>query len=280
MPVTSLPLLALFAACSGPVPAPAAETPPWDTHEDVRRLAGILDYVATDYGDAVVAGAVAHDEEYDEQLEFLEDAAALARRLPPTGVPVDARLAQLTADARALVSPEAFSASARALRHELFTAHHVVLAPTMRPDPVRGAALYRQDCVACHGDTGGADTPAAGQLTPHPLSFLDDHLMAELTPVRAFNAVTDGVEETAMPAFPQRSVDERWDLAFYVFTLGADPEAAARGAALYAGTHQPPPPRAVLADTSERDLAMLLPASKGAQGDDLLAWVRLKAPYE
>lgn len=37
-----------------------------------------------------------------------------------------------------------------------------------RPSPEEGQRIFRQNCVACHGNGGKGDGPAASQLDPKP----------------------------------------------------------------------------------------------------------------
>lgn len=240
--------------------------------DDARRLAAILDYVAGDYGEAVVDGAVVDGHEYEEQLEFLEEARTVAARLALADFPLLDRLAGLEADVRAHVDASAFASDARALRREIVTRYHVEVAPAKPPVYARGMALYTRHCASCHGATGAADTETARALTPPPRNFRDAEAMAHLTPSRAFNAITSGVEGTAMAGFPMLSADERWDLAFTVLALRFDDADAAGGAAI-AGT----PKLADLADRTDAELLGRLPAA--ADREAALAWLRLKAPF-
>ena len=260
-----LPLLALAAT----VAAGAKLVPASD---DARRLAAILDYVAGDYGAAVTDGAVVDAHEYEEQLELLEEARALASRLPSTELPLLDRVTGLEARVRTRAGADVFAHEARALRREVVTRYHVQVAPNEPPVYARGMALYAEHCASCHGASGAADTETAAALTPPPRNFRDAEVMASITPSRAYDAITHGVEDTAMTAFPALSEDERWDLAFTVLALRFDDAEAARGAAL-AGT----PQLADLADRTDAELLSRLPAD--ADREAAVAWLRRKAPF-
>ncbi len=56
-------------------------------------------------------------------------------------------------------------------------------------------------------------------MNPKPANFHDPARMGTLTPYKAFNTTTFGVAGTLMAAFPQLSDQQRWNLAFYLFTL-------------------------------------------------------------
>lgn len=258
---------------AGSTSAIASAVEPSPAGEDARRLCAILDYVAGDYGGAVSAGAISDAGEYAEQVGFLADAATLARRLPPSTFDAPAGVGALVDEVHAVAPPDRVAVDARALRLAIVEAYGVTVAPAAPPRIEEGRALYTEHCATCHGATGGADTDAARTLQPPPRNFLDDTVMSQLTPTRAFNALTDGVAGTAMPAFPTLSAADRWDLAFYVFGLRFTPEEAAASGpapAIDASVGH-------LADATEQEL--LAPVDPGARRP-LAARLRLVAPYE
>ncbi len=265
-----LALLALAAL----IPAVARTATPAaaEPSADARRLASILDYVAGDYGEAVQGGVVVDAHELEEQLEFLEEAEALGARLGPADFPIVERIRALEAEAKAHVGTEDFATDARALRREVVARYHVEVAPAKPPVYARGAALYAAHCASCHGATGAADTDAARALTPPPRNFRDAEVMASITPSRAFNAITYGVDGTAMAPFPALSADERWDLAFTVLALRFGEAEAARGAAVAGGVGL-----ADLADRTDAELLARLPPA--ADREAAVAWLRRKAPF-
>jgi mono/diheme cytochrome c family protein/cytochrome c551/c552 len=61
-----------------------------------------------------------------------------------------------------------------------------------RPDPVRGADLYRGDCAVCHGPSG------EGTVLGPPLATSDAPARAR---DRTYDALARGVDATAMPAY-------------------------------------------------------------------------------
>src|SRR5260370_23650779 len=63
----------------------------------------------------------------------------------------------------------------------------------------------------------------AATLDPKPTNFLDRDQMGRLDPYKAFNAITFGVSGTALPSFSVLPEDDRWALAFFIFTLRQPP---------------------------------------------------------
>jgi high-affinity iron transporter len=263
-------LALLVTACTGPATAP----PPTGAEEDLRRLAAILDYIAADYAGAVKNGAVIDEGEYREQLSFLTDAAGLAAKVPGADVAPVAKLVAAKAE------PAEVAQAARGLRKRLLDEHGLVLAPAAPPSLERGRALFAQSCAACHGPGGGGDGPAGKTLKPPPRSFLDPAAMAEMSAVRAFNAITDGMKGTAMASWTALSASDRWSLAFTVLALRHDAAAAARGQKLVAASARPiPTTAAALAGATDTDLTLALALEEGAR-KDALAYLRTVAPFQ
>jgi high-affinity iron transporter len=277
--------LAFFwlAACLAPASAPAPAEPA--VSENVRRLTAILDYIAADYPGAVADGKVAVPFEYEEQLAFLADAAAIAGALPaPAGRGVDpaGELAIVRALVERIAPGDDVAAAARAARKRLLGAYGIVLAPAGPPSLERGRALYAENCTACHGARGAGDGERAHELDPKPRSFLAADVMTDLTPARAFNALTDGLEGTAMASYGLLPASDRWSLAFFVFTLRHDDAAVERGADAYARAGRVIAATATrLSGASDGELLGAL-ASAGLDAPacaDALAFLRGAAPY-
>jgi copper transport protein len=83
-----------------------------------------------------------------------------------------------------------------------------------------GRAIYRERCVACHGDRGRGDGPAGAALLPWPADLVlhvPQHTEGEL-----FYYVSRGIPGTAMPAWDRvLSERERWEVVHYLYALAA-----------------------------------------------------------
>ena len=76
----------------------------------------------------------------------------------------------------------------------------------------RGQALFAQNCVACHGNTGQGDGPAAVSLNPPPPDFTLPHT-AYHSDGYLFTAIRDGLPGSAMPAWGGKLTEpQEWDL--------------------------------------------------------------------
>src|SRR5438445_5619715 len=136
--------------------------------------------------------------------------------------------------------PDAVSRRAGTLVQRIAAAAGGALDPyPRRPRSLaRGAAVFREQCVQCHGAAGRGDGPKAHQLEgPSPASLADRAAMSTVSPVDVYRKLAIGVAGTAMPQFEETlSPEDRWAVASYVATLRADDAMVREGEGLY-GAH-------------------------------------------
>ncbi len=109
-----------------------------------------------------------------------------------------------------------------------------LLYPTAAPDIQDGAAIYSQNCAACHGNTGLGNGPQSQQLpvTVPALALLDT--ARSVSPAQWFTTVSQGNLQRFMPPWIGALSDQqRWDVVFYVLTLHAKPDQIAQGKSLF-----------------------------------------------
>lgn len=82
----------------------------------------------------------------------------------------------------------------------------------------RGATLYREHCVRCHGAPGVAPEPFALGINPVPANLA--HTSRERTPAELYWTIRNGLKMTGMPAWEFR-LDEAqlWDLVAFLKVL-------------------------------------------------------------
>lgn len=201
----------------------------------VRQLWQLIDYVAVDYAGAVAEGQVINAGEYQEMVEFTATIRERVDSLPAR----DGRegLAEQSQVLETAVSEHAAATEvakiARGLADQLLTAYPVPMAPKVVPDIARGAALYQEQCAACHGVSGHGDGPAAAQLDPPPVAFTDAERARARSLYALYEATSQGVEGTAMASFASLSPEDRWALSFYVGTLAYPETSRVAGANLW-----------------------------------------------
>ncbi|MCW5874287.1 MAG: cytochrome c [Anaerolineales bacterium] len=106
--------------------------------------------------------------------------------------------------------------------------------PPAPADPVAGAALYAQSCAPCHGDSGRGDGSQANMLPVQPAPIGVMARADASAPADWYLAITQGNLDNFMPPFiNQLSLQQRWDVLAYVYSLSQDPLAAEGGQQLY-----------------------------------------------
>lgn len=95
-----------------------------------------------------------------------------------------------------------------------------VLSPS-REMLVRGQALFSQNCVACHGQSGRGDGPAAKGLNPPPRDFSQDGGWKNgYTMEGVWKTLQEGIKGSGMVAYDYLSKRDRMALVHYVRSLG------------------------------------------------------------
>lgn len=211
----------MLALCSTPT---LAEAP-----AEATKALHLLDYIGADYPPTVRDGKVVDDGEYREQQEFSGVLAELVKGLPEHAE--RGALEQGVQSLRQAIDQRQDGAGVarqvRQLGARLAVAYEVSQAPVITPDPARGALLYAQNCSICHGDTGLGDGPAGVGLEPAPANLRDAARLDQLSLFDLYNTLGLGIEGTEMPSFAdQLDERQRWDVAAYIASFTADPQAA------------------------------------------------------
>jgi len=191
---------------------------------DVKRVWQILDYLAVDYAGAVQDGKVVSQSEYDEMKEFARTARTKISALEAKTE--QAALVAQAVELEASISARADAAKvgllSKALAKHLIAAYPVPLAPSAIPDVKLGAKVYAQNCASCHGAAGNGDGPLAKSLDPTPIAFTDKERASQRSLFALYQAVSQGIAGTAMPAFSQLSEEDRWAVSTYLGSFAHD----------------------------------------------------------
>lgn len=113
-------------------------------------------------------------------------------------------------------------------------APEVAQAPPAKPAVTaaaieKGRALYKANCIACHGETGKGDGPGAGVLKPAPRDHTDAAYMSTLSDKDLAQIIQMGGAmkgKPLMPSHPQIRGADLDALTAYVRSLSAGNRAA------------------------------------------------------
>src|SRR5262245_17137025 len=253
--------------------------------DEARRLVALLDYLGSDYKNAVQDGKIVNQDEFTEMQEFSKRTLELLKKIKETDkadkAGVEPSLKSLADQIENKADPKAVAELATGAKQKLMATYNIVPYPKQLPSLAGGKAIYLENCAQCHGETGKGDGPSRTTMnpkTPVPANFTDADFMAGLSPFKAYNAISFGVENTAMASFAALSEEQRWQVAFYVLSLRFSPESAQAGAALLQAKNVPAEITTVagLATSSDEELLEKLKpyAEQGPQANNALAYLR------
>lgn len=83
----------------------------------------------------------------------------------------------------------------------------------------RGHELYLQNCAICHGENADGHGPRRGSLSTLPRDYSDPAWRKSATPRSVYATIREGVQGTAMPAWPIFTPEQTWDLVAYVLSV-------------------------------------------------------------
>jgi high-affinity iron transporter len=186
-----------------------------------RRVVAAAALAAKEYGLGVTPGGgqVLLPEEVAEAKLFIQQARFDVPALPAAVRPsADRGLAQLANLLDRLAPPDSVGHAADALIRLIGIKEPL---PSRPPSLARGGAVYREQCAACHGESGRGDGPKAKSLKGPPAATLaDPAVMGGTSLLEIYRKVAIGVPGTAMPEFAaDLSEEDRWAVAAYVAAL-------------------------------------------------------------
>src|SRR5262245_36487076 len=187
-----------------------------------EELVFLLQYVGSDYRNAVADGRILDEFEYQEMTQFTKILVEEHTRIAPGGLEVGDGLRLLATSVEEKQEPAKVLALTRELVASMTRELGLVTCPARSSSVENGAKGYARACAQCHGASGDGQGSSAPGQDPPPSSFHDGR-MRKVAPHQLYNAIGFGVAGTAMPSFEEAfSSSERWDVSFYLMTLRSD----------------------------------------------------------
>lgn len=192
-----------------------------DNETLAETVVHLLSYVSMDYPGAVKDGEVINAPEYNEQVEFSEQAYKLINEgtflKENKKKEVLSQVQELMDRIDQKDAADKISQLATKINDEIIKTTGIQTAPKTWPDLDNGRKLYVANCVQCHGNNGKGDGPDAGSLDPTPSNFHVSESMENFSPFQAYNSIRLGVPGTSMISYSDIFNEvELWDLAFYI----------------------------------------------------------------
>jgi len=184
------------------------------------RLYSLIDYIGGDYQFAVKNGEIINQDEFDEMTEFADTANTIFTDLGSGNTALKTSLKSLKNKINSKASVDVVIGLTAKVKKEIIEAFDLKTFPLSTPDISKGKELFAGNCTTCHGERGKGDGILAANLNPAPTNFKDPEVFPNLSPIKAYNTMNFGIEGTAMPAFNTLSDKDKWDVAFFLLSIG------------------------------------------------------------
>lgn len=193
-----------------------------DDTSQLRQLSQLAEYIGVDYISAIEQGQVINDDEYQEMLEFSQIIVEKSK----DNLTISKSVKKIYRQAITLQNTIKNKKNADVVRKLTTELRHSLLALMPEsPLPERLLSkqaihtLYQNNCAGCHGVSGQGNGELAANLSPQPTDFTDLTRANNRSILGLFDAISNGLDDTAMPAFTLLKEQQRWSLAFYVGSL-------------------------------------------------------------
>ena len=174
------------------------------------------------------------------------------------------------------------------------------IAPTITAPPAQphaidsalietGALIFSQRCTTCHGvdAEGNGELVQSGQI-PAPPSFREHSTIADISPQEWFTTITLGRIDNMMPPWADAlTLEQRWAVAMYTYTLSYTPDQISAGEALITAnpdlaTSLTPliADQETLTSTSDNDLGQLVAELPESDQQAVVAYLRAQSLAE
>ena len=201
------------------------ETSP-DLLKQTRQILQLAEYIGVDYSEAVTEGSISNPDEFAEMQQFasiiIEKTNLLANDVPNSLTADALQLQQAIVDKSSL---DVIQGLSQKIRNQLLSQSPALVLPTQLLAKENVRQLFIENCSTCHGDLGQGNGPLAKSLSPEPTNFTDQERALNRSLLGLYDAISDGLDGSAMRAFSELNDQQRWSLAFYVGSLAFEPTA-------------------------------------------------------
>ncbi|QFT53575.1 cytochrome c/FTR1 family iron permease [Microbulbifer sp. THAF38] len=199
------------------------------SEQELRQLMQMAEYIGVDYPEAVAGGEIINADEYAEMEEFAELLIDRGQQLEDSteasAIRSEAQALQAAIQRKADVGD--VQVHTARLRQGLLSIAPALSLPSDLLSIEESRVIYQAQCIACHGVEGRGDGPLAAGLEPAPTNFHERERAENRSLLGLYDAISNGIDGTAMTPFANLTEQQRWSLAFYVGGLAFVGESAA-----------------------------------------------------
>jgi len=99
--------------------------------------------------------------------------------------------------------------------------------PPSEENLVAGAKIYREQCVECHGQSGGTPSVISKGMYPAPPQFFERKVMGNDPVGQNYWIVANGIRLTGMPGYRQSLTEQQlWQVSQFLSNRGNLPDSA------------------------------------------------------
>lgn len=191
--------------------------------KETRQILQLAEYIGVDYPAAVNHGQITNKDEFAEMQQFANIIVDKISALPVNNnqlISLSIALQQAVNNKENTASIQKYS---QAIRQQILAISPVLVLPKHLLPSKQTQALFVENCALCHGETGQGNGNLAKTLSPKPTDFTDQSRALNRSLLGLYDAITNGLEGSAMRSFNNLSERQRWSLAFYVGGLAFKP---------------------------------------------------------
>jgi len=208
-------VLGLFISISS-VADPISQQLSADTLKESRQILQLAEYIGVDYSAAVDQGKISNTDEYAEMQQFAHIIVNKVSNFTQSNSALtNASLAlQKAVNNKAEIG--IIQQYSQKIRLQLLALSPALVLPKNLLPSAQTIQVFIENCSACHGETGAGNGVLAKTLIPEPTNFTDQKRALNRSLLGLYDAITNGLDGSAMRSFANLSEQQHWSLAFYV----------------------------------------------------------------